>query len=141
MGFISKDDIIKYIDENELNAITSSYEPIVLNAISTATAEVKSHLHNQYDTDLIFSKTGEERDALLVQFICDIAIYNIVAISQAGQDFEDREARYKRALAWIKAASKPVDSKDRIYPDLPLREETKEKVIFSSSKIKRENYY
>ena len=141
MAFIDKSDITKVIVEEELNEITRNDEAIVLNAISTAIAEVKSHLFDWYDTELIFAKTEEERDSLLVQFTVDIAIYNIVAILQAGQDVDDREKRYKRAISWLKAASKPLDSKDRIHPDLPKREKSKTSKVSASSRPKRNNYY
>ena len=141
MAFITKADISRSLLEEELDEITRSDQAIIDNAISTAIAEMKSHLYDWYDTETIFDATGTERDSLLVQFAVDIAIYNIVAILQAGQDTDDREARYKRALAWLKAASKPIDSKDRIYPDLPLREKTKSTKILSNSRAKRNNYY
>jgi len=141
MAFIDKSDLTRVILEEELNEITRNDSAIVENAISTAIAEVKSHLFDWYDVDVIFAKSGDERDALLVQFTIDIAIYNIVAIVQAGQNIDDREARYKRAISWLKAATKPLDSKDRIHPDLPLREKTKSTKVISHSQTKRNNYY
>ena len=141
MAFINKSDLTRLILEEELNEITRNDSAIVDNAISTAIAEVKSHLFDWYDTDIIFSKTGDQRDPLLVQFTVDIAIYNIIAILQAGQNIDDREARYKRALSWLKAASKPLDSKDRIHPDLPKREKTSSTKVISHSQTKRNNYY
>lgn len=141
MAFISKADIIKVINEDELNEITRNDDAVIEHAISTAIQEMKSHLYNWYDTDTIFDKAGDERDKLLVRFAVDIAIYELVGLGQAGQDFEDREKRYKRAISWIKAASKPVDHRDRIHPDLPKRDSTITSMIDSRSRPKRGNYY
>lgn len=139
--FITKDDIVKAINEDELNEIVRNDDAVIDHAISIALNEIKSHLFNNYDVDSIFGKVGNERDTLIVRFACDIAIYECMTLNQAGQDIDEREKRYKRAIAWIKAASKPVDSKDRIYPDLPMREEPVNSEVEMRSKPKRENYY
>lgn len=113
--FITKDDIHTKIMPHELDSIIGLDNEIVLHAISSAISEIRGYLIGRYDTEAIFSKTGNNRHALLVSFACDIAVYEIVAIALPGQDLEDRRARYKRAIDWLKQLAAGI-----IQADLPL---------------------
>ncbi len=113
--FIKKEDIHNKITQHELDSIIGLDNEIVLHAISSAISEMRGYLIGRYDTEAIFSKTGNNRHALLVSFACDIAVYEIVAIALPGQDLEDRRMRYKRAIDWLKQLAAGV-----IQADLPL---------------------
>lgn len=115
--FIEQTDILKSIKPEELLEITRGDSAVINFGIDTAISEIKSYLRTKFDTDIIFSSQGTERNALLVDFAVDMAIYIIVASALPEQDLEDRRARYKRAIAWLK------DARDgNLSPDLPLRQ-------------------
>ncbi|RME98771.1 MAG: DUF1320 domain-containing protein [Bacteroidetes bacterium] len=122
--------------EDELNQIVRNDDTLIDLSISAAIAEVRSYLYDSYDVDTIFARTGNDRHAVLVRHCVDVAVYGIVAATQAGQDLEDRKARYDRACKWLKMV------KDmKTYPDLPVREVTVQTHISASSGTKRNNYY
>jgi phage gp36-like protein len=100
--FIDKTDIIKEIRTEELDVISRYDDTLVQFGIDAAIAEMKSYLARLFLVDLIFSQTGSNRHPLLVNFAVDIAIYVMVSTAQPGQDLEDRRARYKRAIDWLK---------------------------------------
>ena len=136
MALISKADLKLSILEDELDEITRGDDAIVTAAINSAQGEMRTYLYDSYDVDTIFSQTGDARNAMLVNLLADMAVYLIVASVQAGQDLEDRRARYKRAITWLKEAQ---DTKT--YSDLPRRETTQQTHFSFGSNSKRNNYY
>lgn len=138
MAFIDKTDIIKALHGEYLDEITRNDELIIKAGIDAAISEMKAYLANIYDVQLIFSATGNNRNALLVEFAVDIAIYNIVEIDRPGIDMEDRRARYKRAIDWLKQVRD-----GNLNADLPLLDNTEENKnpILYGSLSKRKNHY
>ncbi len=138
MAFIDKTDITKSLHLEYLDEITRNDDLIVNANIDAAEAEMKAYLANIYDVVAIFSKTGSYRNALLVEFNVDIAIYNLVDIDRPGIDMEDRRARYKRAIDWLKQVRD-----GNLSADLPLLENDEEKKhpVQWGSKPKRNNHY
>lgn len=136
MAFIAKSDLKLSILLDELNEITRGDDTIVTAAINSAQGEMRTYLYDSYDVDTIFSQTGDNRNQMLVNLMSDIAVFLIVASCQAGQDLEDRKARYKRAITWLKEAQ---DTKT--YSDLPRRGVTEQTHFLFGSNSKRNNYY
>lgn len=134
--FLTKTDLYTAIIEDELEEITRGDDSIINAALVSAEAEAKTYLYDTYDTETIFNQSGTSRHALLVNILSDIAIYLIVARVQAGQNIEDREARYKRAVATLKQYQNHES-----YSDLPRRTEQMQTVFSFGSKPKRNNYY
>ncbi len=135
--FITKSDIIKVIRPEELNVITRNDEALVQFGIDAAVGEMKSYLSKQFDLDKIFSQNGTERNPLLVNFAVDISIYIIISTATPGQDTEDRRARYKRAIDWLKM----VKSGD-ISSDLPQMTSTINNIRGAVGEhSKRNNYF
>ena len=134
--FLSKTDLYVTILEDELAEITRNDDVLISNAISSAIAEMKVYLHDSYDTDAIFSASGQQRHGLLVNLGADMAVYFIVARCQAGQELADREARYKRAVKLLKSFES-----SETYADLPRRPQRAQKQIWFTSNRKRVNYF
>lgn len=135
-NFIAKTDLYPQILEDELNEITRDDDTLISAAIASAQAEMRVFLYDSYDVDYIFARTGSARHQLLVNLMADMAIYYLVARTQAGQDIADREARYKRAVKTLKE----LQNSDT-YSDLPRREKTVQTHIVSGSNPKRGNYF
>lgn len=78
-----------------------------------------------------------ERNALLLTFIKDIAVWHFVNLCNAGTDLDLREKRYDRAVDWLKGVQK-----GNIIPDLAkLPDDQKTGEILFSSNPKRENHF
>lgn len=136
MPFIVKADLLTYIQEFELDAITQLDDKFIQAAIEAAQAEIRMHLYDSFEVDAIFNAEGEQRNALLINFCADIAIYLLAVRCQAGQYIELRKAQYDRAISWLKAAAKT-----ELYCDLPRRLDTVQKHIKSGGRPKRSNYF
>jgi phage gp36-like protein len=136
MAYITISDLHGRIHEHELNHIVSNDQTLIEAAIDAATAEVKAFLHDSFDTELIFGATGSGRHNLLVRYVADITLYDLIASVQAGQNTEDRIRRYDRAMRWLKDAAT-----GKIYPDLPRRETTVQSEILFGSLDRLNNTY
>lgn len=136
MAFLTRNDLMVKILEEELDEITREDATTEANALSAAEAEMRTYLYDSYDVDAIFAAVGDLRHKLLVQLGADIAVYYLSARSQAGQDIEERRRRYDRAITWLRTAQ---DTKT--YADLPRRAETIQTHAVFGSNPKRGNYF
>ena len=136
MAFLGKDDLTAVILLDELEEITRGDDTMVTAALDSSIEEMKAFLHDSYDVDDIFGKTGSDRHALLVRYGCDIAVYFLIARNQAGQELEDRRDRFDRAVRWLKEVQK-----SETYSNLKRRVETAQKHIVFGSNPKRSNYF
>lgn len=86
-----------------LRAESPEYDPQIIEVCEDrAIAEMRSHLSGTYNTDAIFSATGEDRHQLILMFALDIAIYHIFCLHNPYKMSKMREERYKRAIEWLK---------------------------------------
>lgn len=134
--YINKPDLLTSIIEQELEEIARDDYNLVYNAIAIAVDEARAYLFDEFDVEDIFSKTGQDRNQMLVSCCIDIAIYVLVSRCQAGMDLSDRKDRYDRAKAWLKMVQKT-----EIYADLKRKEVTEQKHISYNSNPKRVNYF
>lgn len=70
------------------------------------------------DRKKIFEATGSQRNALLLIFVKDIAVWHFVNLCNAGTDLQLRQDRYERAVAWLRQVQK-----SDVKPDLPVMDE------------------
>lgn len=134
--FVEKDDLLTVILEDELDEITRSEDTLIDQAIAIGISEARGYLFDEFDVDDIFSKTGDERNAMLLNCCIDIAIYVLVSRCQAGMDLTDRTERYNRAKSWLKMVQKT-----EIYADLKRKSPTEQNHITYGSNSKRSNYF
>lgn len=114
---ITIEELKTHLYSENINAINRGDETILQAAVDGAIAEAKGYLA-AYDRERIFSTTGTERNALLLIFLKDIAIWHFIVLCNAGTEYELREKRYDRAIAWLKGVQK-----GEISPDLPTATE------------------
>jgi len=138
--FLSADEIYTHLFPETISAISGTDERLLLAAITGAISETKGYL-SAFDIAAIFAKTGEERDALLLIWLKDIAVWHYIAIARPAVDYEVRETRYKAAIAWLKGVQKG----DIVPPDFHIKtnpdgsEENTSGMLFGSNP-KRGNY-
>lgn len=77
---------------------------------------MKTYLHGQYDTEVIFSAVGDERDLSVLKYLKDIVVYEIYTRKTTGIN-EVALKRYEEAMLWLQHVAKGV-----ISPDLPKPE-------------------
>lgn len=79
-----------------------------------ACEEMAGYLRNRYDTEKIFSATGEERNDTIVMYACDITLYHLVSWLPGKMGHEIRKERYEYAIKWLEKVQS-----GKVTPDLP----------------------
>lgn len=111
--FLQISDLKNNIYNYQVDQITEGDTAIVLQAMAAAEQELKSYLQGNhkkeyldgrflYDIDAIFSATGDDRNAMLLNCAINIAKWNIVDLCNVDILYEQAKERYDRAIAWLK---------------------------------------
>lgn len=135
--YITPEELKTHAYDEEISAIIRDDETIALACIDMAVEFAESKLLKAYDTEAIFSKTGDERSPLLVKIIKDIAIWELIGLANPSVDYEDKKYRYDQAVSWLKDVYKGMPA------NLPKKELTTTTgasfTMFTATK--RENRY
>ncbi len=115
--FINTEDYKVVIGDSAFKVISQADPDIVANAEFEAVEEVAGYLRPVYDTDAIFSASGDDRNRLVVMYTADIALYHMSAALPQKMGTEIRKERYDRAIKWLEGVQS-----GKIVPDLPVLE-------------------
>lgn len=138
--FLTVEELYTHLHDETVSVISRETEAIPLAAIDAAVAEARSYLHD-YDTNAIFSAEGDARNALLLLFVKDIAVWHFVNLGNACIDIELREKRYDSAVNWLRLVQK-----GDLSPDLPAKKaepggaEIVGKIHFSSNPKRSQHF-
>jgi phage gp36-like protein len=113
MAFLTTTELNTHLYRENIEVITRNDDTILLAAIDAAIGEAYSYL-GAYNRDKIFNAQGDDRNALLLTFVKDIAVWHFIGLSNAGADMQLRQDRYERAIDWLKAVQR-----SDIKPNLP----------------------
>lgn len=113
--FIDKEDYRVVIGEAALKVISQSSPENIANAEAEAMEEIAGYLRPVYDTDAVFSASGDGRNRLIVMYTADIVLYHLTASQPQKMGSEIRKERYDRAIKWLEGVQA-----GKIIPDLPL---------------------
>lgn len=115
--YIETEEMKTVIARYKIEEITDYDEAIVQQCVSAAVKRVSRLLSGRYDTQMIFSATGEKRDAELLEICKNIALWflcrrcNVDILYSRVRETYDRDMAYLRELM-----------KGDIPSALPLRE-------------------
>lgn len=112
--FISDQDYRVVIGDSALRVVSQASDEVRQAAELEAIELVAGYLRPTYDTDAIFSAEGDARNRLIVMYVADIALYNMVAALPQKMGSEVRQERYDLAVKWLEAVQA-----GKIIPDLP----------------------
>lgn len=79
-----------------------------------AIEEIAGYLRSRYDTGLIFSAVGNNRNDVIVMHACDITLYHLVSWLPGKMGREIRKERYERAIKWLEEVQA-----GKVTPNLP----------------------
>ncbi len=116
--FIDIEDYKVVISDAAIKVISQADPGTVANAEFEAVEEMSGYLRPVYDTNAIFSASGDSRNRLVVMYAADIALYHLSAALPQKMGAEIRKIRYDRAIKWLEGVQA-----GRIVPDLPLAED------------------
>ncbi|ECO5453742.1 DUF1320 domain-containing protein [Parabacteroides merdae] len=115
-----------FIEISELNTVAAEYKveeitdydsSIAQQCILAAVKRVRRLLSGRYDVDAIFSTTGEERDAELVEICKNIALWFLIRRCNVDILYNRVKETYDRDMAYLRELKE-----GSIPSDLPLRE-------------------
>lgn len=117
MAFLTPEELQTHLYKENIETIAREDDAIVAAAIDAAIEEASGYL-GAYDRKKIFGTEGDERNALLLIFVKDIAVWHFINLCNAGTDLQLRQDRYERAVAWLKSVQR-----SEIKPNLPVMED------------------
>lgn len=112
---ISEKDYRTVIGESALAIVSQASDEVRQSAELMAQEEMSGYLRPRYDVAAVFGSESDERNPLVVMYLCDIALYNMAASLPQKMGMEVRQMRYERAISWLEEVSK-----GNIVPDLPV---------------------
>lgn len=112
--FLTPSELRTHLYGESIDTISRGDEVIILSAIDAAIQEAAGYL-GAYDREKIFAARLKERNALLLLFVKDIAVWHFINLCNAGYELDLREKRYDRAIAWLRQVQK-----GEITPSLPM---------------------
>ncbi len=99
--FLTPDDYKPNVRSEILDAVIRSDQATLEIAEDRAIQQMKSYLGTKYDTDAIFSATGDARLSLVVMFAIDITLYHLYSGVNRMQTPKERVDRYNDAKQWL----------------------------------------
>ena len=108
--FIESEEMDSVISEYKIREITDCDGTITRGCVLAAVKRVRRMLSGRYDVDRIFSATGEDRDAELLEICKNIALwflvrrYNVDILYTRVRETYDRDMAYLRELKSVAAA-------------------------------------
>lgn len=140
MIFLTTSDFKPQVKADVLERIVQNDPAVVDQSELSTIQEMSSYLGVRYDTATIFSRTGTDRNALIVMYAVDILLYHIHSRLNPNQIPQLRIDRYDMAIAWLKAAGAGT-----VAADLPGKPDTEQTTatgnIIYSGDTKRSNRF
>jgi phage gp36-like protein len=99
---VLKDDILNYIDSDDLQQITESDDSIIDVSILDAEQIGSEYLINRFDIDFEYSQTGTARNSSLLKHLTAIALFFLFERLNTNILPESRSGAYDRAIQWLK---------------------------------------
>lgn len=112
--FLSQTDYKTLIQDHVLNQVINNDPALLDDAELMAISEMEGYLGARYDTQAIFSKTGNDRHKALVMFALDMTLYHLHSRVSPRNISQLRVDRYNRAIEWLQNVVNGA-----LNPDLP----------------------
>jgi len=112
--FLPIDELKTVVYDYQLSEIVEDDNTIIEMAVQAAIEEVKSYLCSRYDTDKTFSAEGSERNPLILEITKDVALWQIIRLSNPDIIHDRVKDRYDRAIEWLDKVARGL-----ISPTLP----------------------
>lgn len=117
MAFLTDTDYKSQIKDNILSTVLENTASLRTDAERKAQAQLTSALNVRFDVPAIFAASGDARNAEVVMYMIDLALYHLHSRINPGQVPQLRSDRYQDAVNWMKAVAS-----GKLEPDLPKPE-------------------
>tara|TARA_R110002020_G_scaffold3468_3_gene15426 strand:- start:5457 stop:5876 length:420 start_codon:yes stop_codon:yes gene_type:complete len=122
MAFLFKADLVRYIDEVQINQLTDSNDTIVSEAIADAEERINEMIGQRVDTATEFAKVGAARQRSLLKHAINLSIFYLFERLYTDVLPEGRVNGKEMAEAWLEDIAK-----GNILVNLTKVDETKQK--------------
>jgi len=122
MAFLFKADLVRYIDEVQINQLTDSNDTIVSEAIADAEERINEMIGQRVDTATEFAKVGAARQRSLLKHAINLSIFYLFERLYTDVLPEGRVNGKEMAEAWLEDIAK-----GNILVNLAKVDETKQK--------------
>lgn len=113
--FLTKEELNTKSTDEIINKIINNDDSIVNDIILESIDVASTYLYQYYDTETIFSKTGEDRNRTLLKHIKAIVIHEVYKRRSKIMNEVAKES-YDEAMLWLEKVSE-----GKIKPPLPIR--------------------
>ncbi|WP_286913124.1 phage protein Gp36 family protein [Flavobacterium sp. UBA4197] len=113
--FLDKSELKTVSTEEIINRIISNDDAIIVDIIDESIDLMAGYLYQYYDTEAIFSATGENRNKTILKHLKGVVIHEIY-IRRTKAFNEVAKTRYDEAMLWLEKISE-----GKIKPPLPIR--------------------
>ena len=113
MAYLTAAEISTHLYVGVVNEINRDDATILENAIAAALAEARGYL-TAYDSDTIFTATGDDRNPILLLYIKDITVWHYIQLSNPSVEMELRLKRYEQAIKFLEKVQS-----GKVNPSLP----------------------
>jgi len=113
--FLDKSELKTVSTEEIINRIISNDDAIIVDIIDESIDLMAGDLYQYYDTEAIFSATGENRNKTILKHLKGVVIHEIY-IRRTKAFNEVAKTRYDEAMLWLEKISE-----GKIKPPLPIR--------------------
>lgn len=137
--FIKIEDYDASIHREILDALVREDNSVIEICEDRAIEEMRSYLSRRYDSDAVFSASGDKRNALVLMMAIDIAVYHIFCLANPLKLSQMRKDRYERAREWLKQVAAGEISVE--IPRLPDDIQQKHSQFVLISNNKRQNRF
>jgi len=118
--FLNIDELKTVMYDYQLSEIVEDDTTIAEMAIQAAVEEVASYLRSRYDTEKTFTAEGADRNPLVLEITKDVALWQIIRLSNPDILHERVKDRYDRAVEWLDKVARGL-----ISPTLPVIQDNK----------------
>jgi len=102
MAFLTKDELITEAPKSFIDIVVGTEESMVNEVINDMIDLIKTNIGSYYDTDLIFSKQGDDRSRTVLNYLKDLVFYKLQKRRKPGVlDTSD----YDEAMKWLEEIS------------------------------------
>lgn len=134
MVFINNNDLLAVIDQITLNTVTGGNQALIDLAETQSIEEMNAYLNVRYDILKVFDVNN--RNASIVMYLVDIALYHLHARISPDNIPTLREERYKNAKDWLEKVADGF-----IKPLLPVKDVENSTPLRYGSGDKQESYF
>lgn len=104
MSFLLPADYGLQIRDEIRGLLTDGNDVLLDQAATAAQVEMESYLRGRYDVAAVFAATGAARNAQVVMYLVDMALYHLHSRQNPRNVPQIRQDRYEQVISWLKMA-------------------------------------